>query len=76
MPTEVATWLSATAALLTYLLLLPYTPFVIGALVAGGTWARSKRLSALDEIGRGLFFGVLSGGGAWVIQRVIAQGVV
>lgn len=74
MPPELSAWLSATAALLAYLLLLPYAPYVIGALVGGAVWARSKRLSAIDEIGRAALAATVIGGGAWVLQRV-AMGV-
>jgi len=71
----VRAWLDATVVLLLWFIALPAAPYIIGAAVGGVMWGSSKNRGALTEIGRGIFFAVLSGGGTWIVQQVVQGGV-
>lgn len=74
MPQPLLDWLVASWALLLYLAAQPYAPFVAGAGVGGWSWGTAKNRTALGEIGRGLFFGLLTGGAVWMFQQLVLTG--
>lgn len=69
MPVEVRNAIDANLALALWLLMLPYAPWIAGALAGGITIGQAKDKTAVGEIARGL----LSGGGAWLVVWTIQQ---